>query len=106
MIYELRTYSIKPTRLAEWLKLYKAEALEVQKEHLGGLIGFFTTEVGVLNQVVHLWQFASLNDRESRRNGMGSDPRWQEFGRKNKELDAIVQLESRVLRPTDFSPLS
>lgn len=106
MIYELRTYTIKPTRLTEWLQLYKAEALEVQKEHLGGLIGFFTTEIGALNQVVHLWQFESLNDRESRRTKMGGDPRWQEFGRKNKDLDAIVQLESRVLRPTEFSPLN
>ncbi|MCJ0765906.1 NIPSNAP family protein [Variovorax terrae] len=106
MIYELRTYTLKPTRMADWLKLYKAEALAVQQEHLGQLVGFFTTEFGTANQVVHLWAFSSLDDRDARRARMAADSRWQEFGRKNKELDAVVQLESRVLRPTDFSPLA
>jgi hypothetical protein len=36
---------------------------------------------------------------------MATDPRWQDFARQNKELDAVVTLESRLLRPTDFSPL-
>jgi len=36
---------------------------------------------------------------------MAADPRWQAFARQNKELDAVVTLESRLLRPTDFSPL-
>lgn len=105
MIYELRTYTLKPTRTGDWVQLYKTDALEIQKEYLGGLIGFFTTEIGTLNQVVHLWQFHSLDDRELRRGKMASDPRWQEFSRKNKELDAVLHLESRILRPTDFSPL-
>lgn len=105
MIYELRTYEIQPTKLGDWLQLYKSEALEVQVEHLGGMIGFFTTEFGTLNQVVHLWAYASLDDRESRRDSMVRDARWQEFGRKNKELGAVVRLESKILRPADFSPL-
>lgn len=105
MIYELRTYTIKPTRMGDWLQLYKCDGLEVQKEHLGQLVGFFLTEVGVANQVVHLWAYSSLDDREARRARMATDSRWQEFGRKNKELDAVIQLESRILRPTDFSPL-
>jgi hypothetical protein len=44
MYYELRTYTIKPTRLGDWLSLYKSAALAVQQEHLGNLIGFFTTK--------------------------------------------------------------
>lgn len=105
MIYELRTYTLKPTRQGDWLQLYKTEGLPVQLEHLGQLVGFFTTDVGTINQVVHLWAYASADDRDARRARMAADPRWQEFGRKNKELDAVVQLESRILRGTDFSPL-
>jgi len=55
--------------------------------------------------VVHIWAYDSLDDRSKRRAAMAADPRWAAFGRKNKELDAVVTLESRILRPTGFSPL-
>ncbi|EPL15520.1 NIPSNAP family protein [Pseudomonas sp. CF161] len=106
MYYELRTYTLNPTKLGDWLALYKSNALAVQQEHLGNLVGFFTTEIGEVNQVVHIWGYASLDERISRRNAMAADPRWQEFARLNKELNAVVSLESRLLRPTDFSPLN
>jgi len=105
MIYEMRTYTLKPTRVADWLALYKQEALAVQQEHLGNLVGFFTTEFGVANQVVHIWAYESLDDRSARRARMAADPRWAAFGAKNKELDAVVELKSSILKPTDFSPL-
>jgi hypothetical protein len=105
MYYELRTYTIAPVKLADWLALYKREALAVQQDHLGQLIGFFTTEFGTVNQVVHIWAYSSLDDRAERRGKMASDPRWLEFSRLNKELGAILNLESRMMKPTDFSPL-
>ncbi|GLK59883.1 NIPSNAP family protein [Azotobacter vinelandii] len=105
MYYELRTYTIKPTRLADWLALYKSDALPLQMEVLGNLVGFFVTEFGGANQVVHIWAYESLDDRQARRGRMAADPRWLEFSRKNKELDAVVSLDSRLMRPTDFSPL-
>ena len=55
MIYEKRTYTINPLKMADWLALYKSDAYAVQTEHLGKLIGFFFTEIGVVNQVVHIW---------------------------------------------------
>ncbi|MNP76706.1 hypothetical protein D3C76_1739980 [compost metagenome] len=55
--------------------------------------------------MVHIWAYTSLDERMARRNAMAADPRWQDFARQNKELDAVVTLESRLLRPTDFSPL-
>ena len=105
MYYELRTYTLVPTKMADWLALYQSHALEVQTEYLGQLIGFFTTEFGEANQIVHIWAYDSLDDRTARRAKMSADPRWAEFGRKNKELGAVVTLESRILRPTTFSPL-
>lgn len=106
MIYEMRTYTLKPTRMADWLALYKSHALAVQKEHLGKLVGFFTTEFGTANQVVHIWAYDSLDDRAARRASMAADARWAEFGVKNKELDALIELKSSILKPTDFSPLA
>ena len=67
MIVEMRTYTIKPLHTAAFLSLYEQQALEVQKQYLGHLIGFYVSEVGTLNQVVHLWGFDSLGERERRR---------------------------------------
>jgi hypothetical protein len=105
MLYEIRTYTFKPLRAAEWLALYKTEALPIQQEYLGELIGFFTTEIGDINQIVHVWAYKSLDDRLERRDRMAADPRWQAFGSKVKALDILVSMESRIMRPTDFSPL-
>ncbi|EJT83948.1 NIPSNAP family protein [Pseudomonas putida S11] len=55
MYYELRTYTLDPLKMADWLSLYQSHALEVQSEHLGNLVGFFTSEFGEVNQVVHIW---------------------------------------------------
>lgn len=106
MIYEMRTYTLKPTRMGDWLALYKSKGLPVQQELLGKLVGFFTTEFGVVNQVVHIWAYDSLDDRAVRRAALANDPRWTEFSGRNKELDAVVELKSDILKPTDFSPLT
>ena len=64
MLYvDHRTYTFKPLKMGKWLALYEECALPVQLKYLGNLIGFFQTEIGTLNQVVHLWGFSDLNDR-------------------------------------------
>lgn len=82
MIYEKRTYTLNPLKMADWLALYKSDAYAVQTEHLGKLIGFFFTEIGVVNQVVHIWAYESLDDRTVRRARMAQDERWLTFSRK------------------------
>lgn len=60
MIVELRTYTVKPLHTGDFLLLYEQAALPLQKKYLGHMIGFFVSELGPLNQVVHLWGFDSL----------------------------------------------
>ncbi|CAH2811227.1 MAG: hypothetical protein CBARDMAM_6415 [uncultured Caballeronia sp.] len=105
MLYEIRTYTFKPLHAPEWLALYKSEGLPLQQEFLGELVGFFTIEIGDISQMVHIWAYKSLDDRLERRDRMAADSRWQAFGGKVKALDVFVSMESRIMRPTDFSPL-
>ncbi|MDD2130477.1 NIPSNAP family protein [Pseudomonas sp. 17391] len=105
MYFELRTYTLDPLKMADWLALYQSHALAVQSEHLGNLVGFFTSEFGEVNQVVHLWGYASLDERMQRRAAMAADPRWAEFSKRNRKLGAVLRLQSRLMRPTGFSPL-
>jgi hypothetical protein len=103
MIYEERTYTIKPGKVAEYLGIYERMALPIQREVLGNLIGFFSTEFGGLNRVVHIWAYAGLDDRAARRAKLAAHPGWP--GYLEKALPLIEAQENRVLIPTSFSPL-
>ncbi len=104
MIIEMRSYTVLPDRLARWLKLWETTALPVQSEVMGGFLGMYLTEIGPLNEVVHLWRFDSLAEREQRRAVLEADPRWAEYRRQVEALAPITQMTSRILKPTAFSP--
>ena len=105
MIVEHRTYTLKPLRSRDFLALYERAALPLQKKYLGHLVGFFVSEVGPLNQVVHLWAFDSLAERERRRKAMEEDPGWPLYVDALRDLDVIVQQETRLLKSVSFSPV-
>lgn len=102
MIIEERIYRIRNGCMARYLKLVREEGLSIQQPILGHLVGYFTTEIGVLSQVVHMWAYASLDERARRRRALSQDPRWQAFIPQLSEL--IEHAENRILIPTDFSP--
>ena len=54
-LYELRTYSILPSRYAEFLKLTN-EHLHLRTAY-SKLVGYWTSELGGLNEVVHIWEY-------------------------------------------------
>jgi hypothetical protein len=103
MIVEERVYRIRNGRMARYLALVRDEGLAIQQPILGHLIGYFTTEIGLLSHVTHLWAYADFEDRVRRRQQLADDPRWQAFLPRLSEN--IEQAENRILLPTDFSPL-
>ncbi|KQZ00481.1 NIPSNAP family containing protein [Pseudolabrys sp. Root1462] len=102
MIVEQRTYTLNHGTTAKYLERYETYALPVQKRHLGRLLGFYVTEIGTLNQVVHLWAYDSLADRETRRDNLAADPAWQEFLKMN--AGSFTHQTVAILKPTRFSP--
>jgi hypothetical protein len=103
VIVEERIYRIRNGRMGRYLQLVREEGLAIQQPILGQLVGYFTTEIGVLSQVTHMWAYADLEDRRRRRQQLADDPRWQAF--LPKLTENIEQAENRILLPTDFSPL-
>ena len=63
MIIEQRTYPALPGKWRDYLALYQAEGLAIQHRILGRMVGYYTTETGPLNQIVHLWAYEDLNER-------------------------------------------
>jgi NIPSNAP len=103
VIVDERTYTIHIGKIPEYLRLYQAEGLEIQKRTLGNLIGYFVTEVGPLSTVVHLWAYDSMEERTKRRAALAADPAWQAYLGKMQPL--VTAMENRILTPTAFSPL-
>jgi hypothetical protein len=102
MVVEARIYSIRSGAMLRYLDLVRNEGLAIQQRILGRLIGYFTTEIGTLSQVTHMWAYASLEDRTHRRSQLAGDPQWQAFVPRLAEY--IERAENRILVPTDFSP--
>ncbi len=102
MIVDHRTYELQPGRLRDFLALYENEGWPVQRKHLGNLVGFFTTEVGNVNEIVHIWAYEDVADRAKRRAAMAADPAWQAYLQKSREF--MKHMNNKILVPTSFSP--
>ncbi len=105
MILDLRIYTTKPGRTAEFVALYKELAWPLQQKYLGRCVFWSMTAEGPLNQVVHCWAYDSQADREARRGAMAKDPGWVEYQAASRKADLLVSMENRFLSPTDYSPL-
>ncbi len=102
-IVELRTYDLQPGSHPEWLKIYQDSVVDLQQEILGHRFGYFHTELGPLNQIVHKWAYDSLDDRARRRAELTSRPEWAEFIPKVRPL--LQKMESKILIPAPFHPV-
>jgi hypothetical protein len=104
MIVDLRTYTVKPGKLAAYVKMYQELGWPLQQKYLGTCLGWYTVAEGPLNTVVHMWRYDSQADREARRAAMAKDPEWQEFIRVSAEAGLLLKQENVFLSPTAFSP--
>jgi hypothetical protein len=100
-VYELRSYRCQVGKAMEWLSHFKA--ILPTREKYSKNVGVWHTEVSQLNQVVHLWAYASLNDRAAVRGRVLQDPEWQVFLGKTAPL--LAQQEAVILNPAPFSAM-
>lgn len=73
-VYELRIYDFKPDFLGEFMKLSN-ENFHLRTKH-SKLLGYWFTEFGGANQVVHIWEYDSFAHRKSVRAALAEDPDW------------------------------
>ena len=73
MIYEVRTYRLKPGSIPECEKRF-AEALP-HREKYSPLGAFWHTEIGPLNQIIHVWPYGepARADRKARPSHAGPE---------------------------------
>jgi NIPSNAP len=76
MIHELRTYTLKQGSVPEVVKAASTVARAIRGDEYGKLEGYWVSEIGPLNQVLHLWSYADLNERARLRVELGKNQRW------------------------------
>lgn len=103
MILEYRCYTLKPGKVPEFLKIYEELGAPVQIPILGEPVVVFTTEVGPLNQVVHVWKYEDFGDRDRRRAELGKHPDWPKYI--ERALPLFDHMETKVGYPTSWSPV-
>jgi hypothetical protein len=97
MIYEIRTYQIAPGSLAEVEKRF-GEAYEYRKKY-SPLTAFLHTEVGPLNEIVHIWGYRDLAHRAQVRAEAAKDANWPP-----KIQEFIRSMNSEIIQPFPFLP--
>jgi hypothetical protein len=97
MIYEFRTYRLVPRSMPQVERIF-GEAYEHRRKY-SELTAFWHTEIGPLNEIVHVWAYADLAERARIRAEAAKDPHWPP-----KIREHIVSMRSEILVPFAFVP--
>jgi len=97
MIYEVFTWTLKPDSVAHIEARF--EEFLPHRLRYSELAAFWHTEIGPLNQVIHIWSYENFRHRSEVYARMAKDanlpPKASEF---------IISMESEIYNPAPFSP--
>jgi hypothetical protein len=97
MIIEVRTYRAIPHKVPEIIKRF-AEGYE-QRKKFSELAAFLYTDIGPLNQVIHIWPYNDMAERDRIRKEAVAAGVWPP-----KITDLVQHMESEIFVPMPFSP--
>jgi hypothetical protein len=104
MIMEERIYTFAPGKMQSYIDRFVVEALPIMRRHLGEPAGCYVTETGDLNQMVHLWRYKSMADREARRAAMYNDPEWLDYIERAAQDRRVDHQHTKILRSIALPP--
>lgn len=98
MLHEIRSYTLLPGKVAEYLRLAEEVSLPIRGDNAGVLVGWWSSELGELNKLVHLWAWKDLEERQRQRVWLRAQPGWVETY--NPQVDKLVyRREIAILKP-------
>ena len=99
MIHELRTYTLKPGTINKVLEASGTVARRIRGgDNYGKLEGHWSSEIGTLNQYLHLWSFENVSEMQRLRGALAALPEWREEYIPLVR-PSILRQEIRILRP-------
>ena len=96
MIYEVRTYNLQPGSVPAFEESF-ANALP-HREKYSKLGAFWHTDIGPLNQVIHVWPYEDLDERTKIRAEAAKDPNWPP----KNDPAMYITMDSEIFLPAPF----
>ncbi len=97
--YEVRCYVLKPDGLTPTIALW--EKAVPAREKISPLLAAMTSVSGPVTRFMHIWPYASLDERQRLRGKAVADGVWPPPG----GSDQLVAMQSDIFLPAVFSPM-
>ncbi|MBI3089434.1 MAG: NIPSNAP family protein [Candidatus Tectomicrobia bacterium] len=98
MIYEIRTYDLSAGMVPEFERSFAA--VLPKRTVYSPLLALWHTEIGPLNQVIHIWPYESLQQRDEVRLASRQTQEWPPKFPPN----TILRQHTMIAKPAPFSP--
>ncbi len=102
MIIDYRAYTLHSGTVAAFMELFEKEGLEPQIRICGNFLGLYRTEVGPINQIIMMFAYEDLNERQRRRDALFKDPAFLAYLAKVRPF--LRDQEVRLLVPSRVNP--
>lgn len=103
-IIDLRIYTIVVRKMPQFLDAFDRLGLPVQIRHLGVPVGIYVSDVGPLNQFIHLYEYDSISDFDRRRAARDADPEWPAY--LAATVDLIERQENRLIKACNLAGMA
>ncbi len=104
MIYDFRMYTLKPGTTQDYMAAVRELALPIRQKYGVKLAGWYYSEIGELNQVVHIWAFNDEAHMAEAKGKVAADPDWT--GKNLPRVhDLIESQKTYLMMSPDFAPV-
>ena len=104
MIYDFRMYTFKPGKIPEYMAAVKEFAIPIRAKYGIKLAGWYYSDIGELNQVVHIWGYRDHAHLEEAKAQVVKDPDWT--GKYIPAVGGLIEAQKTYLMLSpDFAPV-
>ena len=97
----MRTYDIAMGKTPEYMAAVREVALPVRESYGVKLAGWYYTDIGALNKVVHIWAYRDYTHFEEAREAFRTDERWlNDYVPRVKGI--VLRQENQIMRASEF----
>jgi hypothetical protein len=101
-VYEMRTYTLYVGKMAEAIELYKNVAWPVLEQYQHHLVGYFTGDIGAMNQIIHVWKFEDDAARRAFWAELFANKDFQAFAKQFRPF--ILNQENKLMFSAPWGP--
>ena len=103
MIYDFRQYTFKPGAIPDYMKAVEELSIPIRAKYGVKLAGWYYSDVGELNQVVHIWGYRDYAHLDEAKKQVAADPDWT--GKYLPAVRGLIQAQKTYLMLSpEFAP--